>query len=154
MTDHDWREPPRNWAEEQAHRIALEIRRLRGKRSAQWLADRTSELGSPVSRSVISDLEVGRRRHIAVAELVVIARALDTPASLLCSEIGWDDGTRPLRTDLPVRVESGHVWIGETEFPWPIMEDGVQVNMVTSRRNTLTLTIPCGEVSITRKPRP
>jgi hypothetical protein len=81
---HDWKEHPKDWAEEQAHRVALEIRRLRGKRSAKWLADRTAELGSAVTRAVISDLEVGRRRYVTVSELVVLALALDTaPIALL-----------------------------------------------------------------------
>jgi hypothetical protein len=81
---HDWSEPPKNWAEQEARRIALEVRRLRGKRSAQWLATRTADLGSEVTRSVISDLEVGRRRYVTTAELVILARALDTaPIALL-----------------------------------------------------------------------
>ena len=62
----------------------MEIRRLRGNRSVRWLADRTQELGSPVSRSVISDLELGRRRYVTVSELIILARALDTaPIALL-----------------------------------------------------------------------
>jgi len=81
---HDWGDPPKNWAEEQAHRVALEVRRLRGKRPVQWLADRTRELGSPVTRSVISDMELGRRRYVTTAELIILARALDTaPLALL-----------------------------------------------------------------------
>lgn len=81
---HDWSDPPKNWAEQQAHRVALEIRRLRDKRPVQWLAARTEELGSPVTRSVISDLELGRRRYVTTAELIVLARALDTaPIALL-----------------------------------------------------------------------
>ncbi|TPW98039.1 hypothetical protein [Mycolicibacterium fortuitum] len=81
---HDWSDPPKNWAEEQAHRVALEVRRLRGKRPVQWLADRTRELGSPVTRSVISDLELGRRRYVTTAELTVLAYALNTrPIALI-----------------------------------------------------------------------
>lgn len=81
----NWTEvPPRNWEEEQAHRVGLEVRRLRGKRSAQWLSDRTQECGCLVTRTVISDLEVGRRRYVTVAELLILARALDTaPIALL-----------------------------------------------------------------------
>lgn len=76
--------PPRDWGEEQAHRTALEVRRLRGKRTAQWLADRTEVLGYPLSRAVISDLEVGRRRYITTAELTVLAAALSTaPVNLV-----------------------------------------------------------------------
>ncbi len=70
--------PPRDWGEEQAHRTALEVRRLRGKRTAQWLAERTKELGYPLTRAVISDIEVGRRRYVTTAELIVLAAALNT----------------------------------------------------------------------------
>lgn len=76
--------PPRDWAEEQAYNVALEIRRLRGKLSAQKLSDRTKKLGHEVTRAVLSDLENGRRRHVTVAELTVLARALNTtPVALL-----------------------------------------------------------------------
>lgn len=76
--------PPKDWGEEQTRRIALEIRRLRGRRSAQWLANRTSELGYAISRSVISDLEIARRRYITTAEVTILARALDTaPIALI-----------------------------------------------------------------------
>jgi hypothetical protein len=78
------KEPPKDWAEREAHRVALEIKRLRDPRSAQWLADRTRELGHTVSRTVIADLENGRRRYITTAELVVLAAALETaPIALL-----------------------------------------------------------------------
>ncbi|OBA85966.1 hypothetical protein A5633_11490 [Mycolicibacterium elephantis] len=82
---HGWdANPPRDWGEEQARRIALEVKRLRGKRSAQWLSNRTKELGYEVTRSVISDLEIARRRYVTVSELIVLAAALDTaPITLL-----------------------------------------------------------------------
>lgn len=74
----DWE--PKGWGEEQAHRVAKEVRRLRGgARSAQWLSDRTDELGYRVSRSVIADLENGRRRYVTTAELCVLAWALRVP---------------------------------------------------------------------------
>lgn len=75
---------PTDWGEEQALRVAQEVRRLRGSRSAQWLADQTAELGHPVSRSVIADLENGRRRYVTTAELVILAVALNTtPIALM-----------------------------------------------------------------------
>jgi hypothetical protein len=78
----DWE--PRDWGEEQAHRVATEVRRLRGKHSAQWLSDQTSKLGCPVSRSVIADLENGRRRYVTTAELIILAIALNTtPIALM-----------------------------------------------------------------------
>jgi transcriptional regulator with XRE-family HTH domain len=73
-----------DWAERQARRVATEVRRLRGSRSARWLAERTKELGFEVTRNQLSDLENGRRRLVTVAELMVLARALDTtPIALL-----------------------------------------------------------------------
>jgi hypothetical protein len=75
---------PRGWAEEQALRVAQEVRRLRGSRSAQWLAGETKQCGHEVTRSVIADLENGRRRYVTTAELTVLAAALQTaPIALL-----------------------------------------------------------------------
>lgn len=91
--------PPRDWGEEQAHRIALEIRRLRGKdRTAQWVADRTKELGYPLTRTVISDLEVGRRRYVTTAELIILARALDTAPIALMYPAPYRDTIQVLPT--------------------------------------------------------
>lgn len=70
---------PQEWEEDQARRVAQEIRRLRHPRSAQWLSDRTGELGHRISRPVISDLENGRRKYVTTAELCVLAWALKVP---------------------------------------------------------------------------
>lgn len=76
--------PPRDWGEREAHRIATEIRRLRKPRSAQWLAARTAAIGFPISRALIADIELGRRRYVTVAELTVLAMALETsPVALV-----------------------------------------------------------------------
>jgi hypothetical protein len=73
-----------SWADGHAARIAQEIRRLRKPRSAQWLADRTAELGHPVTRAQITDLENRRRKHVTTAELTVLAAALNTsPVALM-----------------------------------------------------------------------
>jgi len=71
------------WAEDTTRRIAASIKALRGRRSTQWLADRTAELGHPISRTAISNLEVGRKRAVDVPELAVLARALGVPPLLL-----------------------------------------------------------------------
>ncbi|MCU1647577.1 MAG: putative DNA-binding protein [Nocardia sp.] len=71
------------WKDSTVRRIAEQIRRHRGDRSAQWLSDRTAELGYRVTRATISDLEVGRRTRLEVTQLLVLARALDVPPILL-----------------------------------------------------------------------
>jgi len=72
-----------SWAGDTTHRIAATVKARRGKRSTQWLADRTAEFGHPISRTAISNLEVGRKRAVDVPELVVLARALGVPPVLL-----------------------------------------------------------------------
>jgi hypothetical protein len=74
----------KDWAADQAERVGRELKRLRGRRSGQWLSDRTAELGYRVPRTTISELENGKRKHVSTAELAILARALDTaPAALL-----------------------------------------------------------------------
>ncbi len=75
---------PKDWAEGLAARVAREVTRFRGANSAQWVSDRTADLGYRVSRSVIADLENGRRRYVTVHELVMLAGALSvSPLDLL-----------------------------------------------------------------------
>jgi hypothetical protein len=69
---------PKDWAEEQARRVASEICRLRGTNSTQWLSDQTDAAGYRVSRSVIADLENSWRRYVTAAELIMLAVALNT----------------------------------------------------------------------------
>jgi len=85
---------PENWAQADAARVARAITRLREEdgKSAQWISDRTTELGCRISRAVITDLENGRRRYVAVHELVMLAKALElSPLQLLYTD---DDGAQ------------------------------------------------------------
>jgi transcriptional regulator with XRE-family HTH domain len=79
-----------DWARETTRRVAAEIKRLRGdKRKVQWLSDRTADLGHRISRSRISDLERGDRGGLlGVAELLVLAKALEVPPLQLLFPIG------------------------------------------------------------------
>jgi transcriptional regulator with XRE-family HTH domain len=67
--------------------IARELRRHRTARkmSAQQLADECARLGhTALQRTVISNLENGRRRDVSVADVLVLAAALEVaPAALL-----------------------------------------------------------------------
>lgn len=67
------------WSADMHARIAGAIKRARGKRSAQWLADQTTELGYPITRAQIANYESGRKQSLDVAELLVIAEALKVP---------------------------------------------------------------------------
>ncbi|MDJ0004797.1 helix-turn-helix transcriptional regulator [Rhodococcus fascians] len=81
-----------SWAEQIVARVAGEVRRLRGKDhsalSAAKLADRTEEIGYGISRSVVADLETGRKKSIDVPELLVLAAALGvSPAQLVFPDL-------------------------------------------------------------------
>jgi transcriptional regulator with XRE-family HTH domain len=84
------------WSARTARLVAREVRRYRegqGQRpriSAQQLADRTEELGMPIPRSVLANLESGRRETVSVAEILVLAAALNVaPIELICP-VGYD----------------------------------------------------------------
>lgn len=73
--EQDW---PKEIAAGIGKRVALY--RERRKLSAQQTAGRCAELGMPsISRVVITKLENGRREAVSVAELLVLAAALDVP---------------------------------------------------------------------------
>jgi transcriptional regulator with XRE-family HTH domain len=64
--------------------------------SAQQLADRTAELGMPIPRSVLANLESGRRETVSLAEILVLAAALGvSPIELMCP-VGFDEKTELL----------------------------------------------------------
>ncbi|WP_238011563.1 helix-turn-helix transcriptional regulator [Dactylosporangium sp. AC04546] len=58
------------------------------KLSANELSQRTAELGSEVPRSVIANLENGRRESISVDELLILGAALNVPPLLLLTPVG------------------------------------------------------------------
>jgi len=78
------------WSTALARRVAGEVRYWREKRgiSAVQLAKRTAELGFHLPRSVIANLENNRRATVSVAELLVLAAALDVPPVLLVVPVG------------------------------------------------------------------
>ena len=72
--DKEW---PAAWAAQIGARIR-ELRDVAGL-SAQKLSTRCEELGFPIPRSTIANIESGRKESIPVHEVSVIAKALDVP---------------------------------------------------------------------------
>ncbi|MDO2969558.1 DNA-binding protein [Mycobacteroides abscessus] len=103
------------WAAELVRRVGRAIKDARGGRSAAWLSERTAELGYRVPATVISKLDSGHRGSVlGVAELVVLAAALDMPpVALLYPDL--PDGevemlpNRPARSIAAARWFSGEV---------------------------------------------
>ncbi|ANO03624.1 Putative DNA-binding protein [Mycobacteroides abscessus subsp. abscessus] len=77
-----------SWQQEQTNRVGQAVRALRGTRSVTWVSDETEKLGCKVTKALITDMEIGRRKYVAVHEISVLAAALGvTPAVLLT----WGD---------------------------------------------------------------
>ena len=92
------------WAERQTAAVGALVQRHRRRRELgqEDLAKRTVALGLPISRSKIANLENGRARRegISVAELHVLARALDVPPVALIFDPGRVEALA-LRRGLP-----------------------------------------------------
>ncbi|MER5548495.1 transcriptional regulator [Streptomyces sp. NPDC002589] len=57
--------------------------------SAQDLADRCEEIGHPIPRNVIANMESGRRANLPLVDVMVLARALRTNPICLIYPIGY-----------------------------------------------------------------
>lgn len=98
-----------DWEVATTRRIGEQVRKLRGKRSAQQVSDRTKDLGYHVGRATISELETGRRKSIPVTDLVILAAALGVPpVSLIYPDI----------PDGPVEVLPGHSVSSSDAMQW------------------------------------
>ncbi|MGW8374239.1 helix-turn-helix domain-containing protein [Streptomyces sp. ODS28] len=104
------------WAERLAATIAGEVFRYRRNQglSAQALSDRCTERGMPIPRAVISNLENGRRTNVSVAELLVLAAALDVPPAALAFPVGYTETTEAL-PDAPVPPFEAVRWFAGEE---------------------------------------
>lgn len=101
-----------DWQQAQVDRVGEAIKSLRGDRSAQWLSDVTEELGCRVGRSTISDLENGRRKYVALHELVMLAAALGTSPAALLTFGSVPDGELELLPGRTVNGIDAVDWIG------------------------------------------
>lgn len=64
--------------------------------SAQRLSEACGELGLSIPRSVLANLESGRRETVSVAELLVLAAALEVPPLQLLFPVGYAEEVEPL----------------------------------------------------------
>lgn len=90
--------PAPDWSTRLALSVAREVRRHRQAQglSAQQLADRCDRLGMPIQRSVLANLESGRRTTVTIAEVLVLARALNVPPGTLIFPAGYEAQTEVL----------------------------------------------------------
>lgn len=67
------------WQRELSKRVGHAVRAARGNMSAVELSAKCEKLGLPIHRTTLSKIEKGRS-SFDLAELIVLARALDVPA--------------------------------------------------------------------------
>jgi len=93
--------------------IAREVRRHRDRRgmSAQQLADRTAELGMPIPRPDLANLESGRRDSVSAAEVLILAAALDVAPIDLIAPVGYDEHIEMLPGRMMDPLEAAR-WVG------------------------------------------
>lgn len=84
-----------DWSGRLAAAVGRNVKRLREQRapklSAQRLADQTAELGHAIPRSVLANLESGRRSYVTLADLFTLAHALDVPPFALIAPLASDE---------------------------------------------------------------
>lgn len=83
-----------DWSARVVRRVAREVRRYREaqqpRMSTQQLEERTAEVGMRIPRSVLANLESGRRETVSAAEVVILAAALGVAPIELISPVGFD----------------------------------------------------------------
>ncbi|RCG24231.1 XRE family transcriptional regulator [Streptomyces reniochalinae] len=86
------------WVDRVQANVAGEVRRRRKEMgwSAQDLADRCEELGHPVPRNVIANMESGRRASLPLVDVMVLAAALETYPICLIFPVGYVEETQEL----------------------------------------------------------
>lgn len=86
------------WVGEVAALLAAQVKHYRKQRgmTAAQLSEACAALGADVPTSVINNLETGRRASFDVAELLVVAKALDVAPLLLLFPVGRQETVRVL----------------------------------------------------------
>ncbi len=100
--------------------VAAEIKRYRLRRglSAQQLSDKISEdFGLQLKRSVLANLENGRRPTLSLVELIVLARMLDVPPLLLVFPTGYENEIEVLPGQTVGTWDAARWFTGEARFP-------------------------------------
>ena len=86
--------------------------------SAQDLADQCEQLGHPIPRNVIANMESGRRANLPLVDVMVLAAALETYPVCLIFPVGYVEETQelPFQHLIPTWDALRH-FTGEEEVP-------------------------------------
>lgn len=78
--------------------------------SAQDLADRCEEIGHPIPRNVIANMESGRRASLPLVDVLVLAEALQTYPICLLYPVGYVDQVQRLPLQDPEQTWDAMRW--------------------------------------------
>ncbi|MEV0446168.1 helix-turn-helix transcriptional regulator [Streptomyces spectabilis] len=100
------------WADQVMATVAAEVRRRRKELgwSAQDLADKCEEIGHPIPRNVIANMESGRRSNLPLVDVMVLAEALNTPPICLIYPVGYVDDVQRLPLQHPTSALDALSW--------------------------------------------
>ncbi|MFE3047685.1 helix-turn-helix domain-containing protein [Streptomyces albidoflavus] len=100
------------WADQVMATVAAEVRRRRKELrwSAQDLADKCEEIGHPIPRNVIANMESGRRSNLPLVDVMVLAQALNTPPICLIYPVGYIDEVQRLPLQHPTSTLGALSW--------------------------------------------
>jgi hypothetical protein len=90
---------------------------MKPKMSAQALSNRCADLGWPIERTVISNLESGYRKTVALPELFVLAEALGVPPIMLMLPLGQAEEIEILPGRTVSTMEALRWVLGEAPLP-------------------------------------
>lgn len=107
--DAEW-PSPRSWEHALSQQVGRRVARARGSLPISRLVERCDELGMPLGRMVIANLEAGRRESVSIAEVYVLAAALDVAPTMLLTGIGYDVDFRVL-PEVTVSTFEAHRWL-------------------------------------------
>lgn len=104
--------------------LAVKTRRKALKLTASDVARRTSELGYPISRGAIAQIESNSRSgKVDVAELLTLAAALDIPPALLLFDGYHSKGLMELRPGFDVFIGDAVRWmLGQIAYPQRVLK--------------------------------
>jgi len=108
------------WADGIVATVASEVRRQRKElgMSAEELSRACAEIGYPIPRNVIANMESGRRAQLPLVEVMVLAKALDVSPICLIYPVGFVDRMQALPDDDPMDTFDALRWFtGEGRGP-------------------------------------
>ncbi|MCF3123143.1 helix-turn-helix transcriptional regulator [Streptomyces arenae] len=100
------------WVDQVMATVADEVRRRRKELgwSAQDLADKCKEIGHPIPRNVIANMESGRRSNLPLVDVMVLAEVLNTPPICLIYPVGYVDDVQRLPLQHPTSTLNALHW--------------------------------------------